>query len=142
MLDMGRVQDNALAGSSDCVRRSTCIGLTKLCSHLPRNGRLLYLNTPFEWQHNCYFYTRVTPKDWPRPAGRIDAPLIAKGTWPSTLRPTSYVCGPTSFVEHATDLLIAAPTIAKESGQSAWAPLENENEFTSLRIYGWQRRCR
>src|SRR6202007_3434371 len=55
-----------------------------------------------------YAYTRVTPKDWPRPAGRIDAPLIATGTWPSPLRPTTYVCGPTSFVEHATELLIAA----------------------------------
>jgi ferredoxin-NADP reductase len=55
-----------------------------------------------------YAYTRVTPKKWPRPAGRIDAELIAVGTWPSSLRPTSYVCGPTSFVEHATDLLIAA----------------------------------
>ena len=55
-----------------------------------------------------YAYTRVTPKNWPRPAGRIDAPLVATGAWPSTLRPTSYVCGPTSFVEHVTDLLIAA----------------------------------
>ena len=55
-----------------------------------------------------YAYTRMTPKDWPRPAGRIDVELIATGTWPSNLRPTSYVCGPTSFVEHATDLLIAA----------------------------------
>jgi ferredoxin-NADP reductase len=55
-----------------------------------------------------YAYTRVTPKDWPRPAGRIDAPLIARGTWPSNLRPSSYVCGPTSFVEHTTDLLISA----------------------------------
>jgi ferredoxin-NADP reductase len=55
-----------------------------------------------------YAYTRVTPKDWPRPAGRIDAELIASGTWPSQLWPSSYVCGPTSFVEHTTDLLIAA----------------------------------
>jgi ferredoxin-NADP reductase len=55
-----------------------------------------------------YAYTRVTPKDWPRPAGRIDAELIARGTWPSNLQPSSYVCGPTSFVEHTTDLLIAA----------------------------------
>jgi ferredoxin-NADP reductase len=55
-----------------------------------------------------YAYTRVTPKDWPRPAGRIDPELIEKDTWPSDLRPTSYVCGPTSFVEHATDLLISA----------------------------------
>ena len=55
-----------------------------------------------------YAYTRATPKDWPRPAGRIDASLVASGTWPSNLGPTSYVCGPTSFVENATDLLIAA----------------------------------
>ena len=55
-----------------------------------------------------YAYTRVTPEDWPRPAGRIDAKLMASGTWPSNLRPSSYVCGPTSFVEYATDLLIAA----------------------------------
>jgi ferredoxin-NADP reductase len=55
-----------------------------------------------------YAYTRVTPKDSPRPPGRIDATLIGTGTWPLNLNPTSYVCGPTSFVESATDLLIAA----------------------------------
>jgi ferredoxin-NADP reductase len=54
-----------------------------------------------------YAYTRVTPKGWPRPAGRIDRELIANRTWPSTHQPSSYVCGPTSFVEHAADLLIA-----------------------------------
>jgi ferredoxin-NADP reductase len=55
-----------------------------------------------------YAYTRVTPKDWLRPAGRIDTELIASATWPANLRPSIYVCGPTSFVEHTTDLLIAA----------------------------------
>jgi ferredoxin-NADP reductase len=55
-----------------------------------------------------YAYTRVAPKDWPRPPGRIDAALIASTTWPSNLVPTCYVCGPTSFVESATDLLIAS----------------------------------
>jgi len=55
-----------------------------------------------------YAYTRVTPKDWPRPARRIDAELIASGTWPSNVLPSTYVCGPTSFVERATDLLIAS----------------------------------
>ena len=54
-----------------------------------------------------YAYTRITPKNWPRPAGRIDAELIASGTWPNA-RPSSCACGPTSFVEHTTDLLIAA----------------------------------
>jgi len=55
-----------------------------------------------------YAYTRVTPKDSPRSAGRIDRELIGSDTWPSDLRPSSYVCGPTSFVEYTTDLLIAA----------------------------------
>jgi ferredoxin-NADP reductase len=52
-----------------------------------------------------YAYTRNVPKDWPRPPARIDAHLIAAVTWPSTLSPTCYVCGPTSFVESATGLL-------------------------------------
>jgi ferredoxin-NADP reductase len=55
-----------------------------------------------------YAYTRVVPKDWPRSPARIDAELIATGTWPPTDGPTSYVCGPTSFVESTTELLIAA----------------------------------
>ena len=55
-----------------------------------------------------YGYTRLTPENWPRPAGRINAELIAEAAWPSSTRPSSYVCGPTSFVEHTTDLLIAA----------------------------------
>jgi ferredoxin-NADP reductase len=55
-----------------------------------------------------YAYTRVTPKHWPRRAGRIDAALIAETAWPANLSPTCYLCGPTSFVETATGLLIAA----------------------------------
>jgi ferredoxin-NADP reductase len=55
-----------------------------------------------------YAYTRVAPSDWPRPPGRIDASVITSATWPSNLAPTCYVCGPTSFVESATDLLSAS----------------------------------
>ena len=55
-----------------------------------------------------YAYTRLAPKGWPRPPGRIDAALIANTTWPSNLAPTCYVCGPTSFVETATGLLSAS----------------------------------
>jgi ferredoxin-NADP reductase len=55
-----------------------------------------------------YAYTRASPKHWPRPPGRIDAALIATATWPSNLVPTFYVCGPTSFVESASDFLSAA----------------------------------
>jgi ferredoxin-NADP reductase len=55
-----------------------------------------------------YAFTRVTPKDWLRPPGRIDAALIANETWASNLAPTCYVCGPTSFVESVSDLLGAS----------------------------------
>ena len=52
-----------------------------------------------------YAYTRATPKGFPRPPGRIDIALIATATWPSNLGPTSYVCGPTSFVERVAEYL-------------------------------------
>lgn len=55
-----------------------------------------------------YAYTRAVPKGWRRPPWRIDAALIADATWPSDHAPTCYVCGPTSFVESATDLLVGA----------------------------------
>jgi ferredoxin-NADP reductase len=50
-------------------------------------------------------YTRAVPQDWPLPPGRINADLIATATWPSTLSPTCYICGPTSFVETAAEFL-------------------------------------
>jgi ferredoxin-NADP reductase len=53
-----------------------------------------------------FVYTRTSPPDWPRPPRRIDATLLAEAGWSSTLSPTCYVCGPTSFVEHLGKLLI------------------------------------
>lgn len=55
----------------------------------------------------AFVYTRVAPKGWPRPPGRIDAALVADATWPSNLGPTCYVCGPTPFVEIAAGFLSA-----------------------------------
>jgi ferredoxin-NADP reductase len=55
-----------------------------------------------------YVYTRKTPADWPKPPGRIDAALFASACWPAAMGATSYVCGPTAFVETAADLLAAA----------------------------------
>ena len=58
-------------------------------------------------------YTRAVPQEWPLPPERINADLIANATWPSTLSPTCYVCGPTSFVESASGLL----TVSGHSAQ-------------------------
>jgi ferredoxin-NADP reductase len=55
-----------------------------------------------------YAYTRITPRDSPRPPGRIDAALIANTTLPPKLSPTCYVCGPTPFVEIAAGFLSAS----------------------------------
>src|SRR6267143_6015065 len=71
-------------------------------------GDLLALSDCYNKVSLTYAYTRIPPKDWPRPPGRIDGALIADVTWPSNLAPTCYVCGPTPFVENATDLLSAS----------------------------------
>src|SRR5262249_46660183 len=55
-----------------------------------------------------YVYTRTAPLSSPRPPGRVDAALVAEASWPPTLLPTCYVCGPTPFVELAAGLLTAA----------------------------------
>jgi ferredoxin-NADP reductase len=69
-----------------------------------------------------YVYTRMAPEDSPRPPGRIDATLIANATWPSNLAPACYVCGPTSFVETASSLLIGAGNSADKIRTERFGP--------------------
>jgi ferredoxin-NADP reductase len=69
-----------------------------------------------------YAYTRAAPKGSLRPPGRIDAALIANTTWPSSLAPTCYVCGPTSFVESAAGLLSASGNSPDEIRTERFGP--------------------
>jgi len=55
-----------------------------------------------------YIYTRAAPANWPRPPGRIDATVVADASWPASVSPTCYVCGPTSFVEHVAGLMTSS----------------------------------
>ena len=55
-----------------------------------------------------YAYTRRAPEDSPNPPHRIDAATIASATWPPSVAPTCYVCGPTPFVESSADFLKSA----------------------------------
>ena len=55
-----------------------------------------------------FAYTREAPAGWPDPVGRVDAARLAVATWPPAERPTTYICGPTAFVETVADLLLAA----------------------------------
>jgi ferredoxin-NADP reductase len=53
-------------------------------------------------------YTRVAPAQEGRPAGRIDAAAVTALTIPADRHPACYVCGPTPFVEAASQLLVGA----------------------------------
>jgi len=69
-----------------------------------------------------YAYTRATPKDWPRPPGRVDAALVAEAAWGSKLNPTCYVCGPTPFVESIAALLSACGNAADKIKTERFGP--------------------
>lgn len=53
-------------------------------------------------------YTRQAPAGWTGTVGRLDAARVT--SWAATTEPTSstYICGPTQFVELASDALVAA----------------------------------
>ena len=51
--------------------------------------------------------TREQPDGWDGHAGRVDAPMLTTLGPPPEAHPRAYVCGPTPFVEHAADLLVA-----------------------------------
>ena len=65
-----------------------------------------------------YLYTRATPDAPDAPvadagpvkahAGRINADILAETAWPPDARPEVFVCGPSGFVEAASDLLVSA----------------------------------
>lgn len=57
--------------------------------------------------HVSLVYTREAPQGEPR-VGRIDAQVIERLAFTPAENPTTYVCGPTPFVEAAADLLVAA----------------------------------
>lgn len=52
-------------------------------------------------------YTRSAPDGWQGRVGRLDAESIRAAVWPVEREPIVYVCGPTGFVEHVADALVA-----------------------------------
>ena len=62
--------------------------------------------------------TRKQPNGWKGYGRRIDREMIREVAWPGETPPAAFICGPTSFVETAADLLV-------ESGYSpAWIKTE------------------
>ena len=62
--------------------------------------------------------TRHQPPGWAGYARRVDAALLGEVAWPAAAMPLAYVCGPTSFVEAASQALV----------QSGYPPLRVKTE--------------
>jgi ferredoxin-NADP reductase len=54
-----------------------------------------------------YIFTRASPDGFSRAPARLGVADVAGGGWPAALEPSCFVCGPTGFVEHAADILVA-----------------------------------
>jgi ferredoxin-NADP reductase len=54
-----------------------------------------------------YVYTRKAPEGWPEPPRRLNVAALNTHGWPPDFAPDCFVCGPTSFVETAADILVA-----------------------------------
>ena len=54
-----------------------------------------------------YVYTRKAPEGWRGKVGRIGVAALNTHGWPPEFNPDCFVCGPTSFVETAADILVA-----------------------------------
>lgn len=52
-------------------------------------------------------YTREAPAGWGGRTGRLDAAAFRAAIWDPARAPIVYVCGPTGFVEHVADTLVA-----------------------------------
>jgi ferredoxin-NADP reductase len=52
--------------------------------------------------------TRSQPPGWDGYARRIDGEMVAEVAWPKKDAPAVFICGPTAFVETASDLLVEA----------------------------------
>jgi ferredoxin-NADP reductase len=62
--------------------------------------------------------TRTQPSGWKGYTRRIDREMLRDVAWPKEQMPIAYICGPTSFVEAAANLLV-------ESGYDAsWIKTE------------------
>ena len=54
-----------------------------------------------------YTLTRHQPPGWTGFTRRVDAALLGEVAWPADENPLAFVCGPTSFVETASQALVA-----------------------------------
>ena len=64
-------------------------------------------STPPTGVQITFALTRQWPDNWTGHRGRIDAALLRRVGWPADQRPLVYICGPSGFVEAASETLVA-----------------------------------
>jgi ferredoxin-NADP reductase len=53
-------------------------------------------------------YTREAPEGWTGYTGRVTPTMLDESTWPASIEPDVFVCGPTTFVETVASTLVDA----------------------------------
>ncbi|GLR90859.1 ferredoxin reductase [Bradyrhizobium iriomotense] len=92
--------------------RSSCRTPTVLIYSARSRGDIVYQNELDGMARNdtnlrvVYTLTREKAKDWAGHRGRVDRTLLATNCFPPAQNPAIYVCGPTAFVESASDFLV------------------------------------
>jgi ferredoxin-NADP reductase len=56
--------------------------------------------------HVFHTLTRSQPPGWTGYARRVDGTMLSETAWPASSPPTTFVCGPTSFVESVASALV------------------------------------
>ena len=69
-------------------------------------GELRQRSRDHPWLDVSLLYTRVAPDGFPRPPGRLVPDDLAGTGWEPGDAPLCLVCGPTSFVEAAADVMV------------------------------------
>lgn len=85
--------------------------------------------------------TRGVPLFAGGPTGRVNAAMLAEVAWPVEQHPLAFVCGPTSFVEHAANLLVDVgypPGLVKTErfGPSGTGPADPAADPVAVRATG------
>ncbi len=67
-------------------------------------------------------YTRTAPDGWTGARGRVDAPMLEAAGFTDRAAVRCFVCGPTPFVEHVLDLLVAGGYAASQIHAERFGP--------------------
>ncbi|MDQ6719939.1 MAG: ferredoxin reductase [Candidatus Dormibacteraeota bacterium] len=112
---MAMIRHHAAAGATAPVRLLYSSRSIEDVIYKDELGRLSAADKCLTVAHTL---TRSQPPGWDGYGRRIDGEMVAEVAWPKKDTPAVFICGPTAFVETASDLLV-------ESGyDAAWIRTE------------------